>query len=66
MDMDLVVNIDVLKQENIKMNQEIENLKKKIEDNIVLIQQHCEHNYTKYYTYGEKPTRQCNICGVYA
>ena len=66
MDMDLVVNIDEIKEENLRIIKEIENLKKKIEDNIILMQQNCNHNFIKERVYGERPTSQCDICGLYA
>ena len=54
--MDLVINIDEIKEENLKMIKEIENLKKKIEDNINLIQQNLlsfvfdqNQNFYKYH-----------------
>ena len=64
--MDLVVNIDALKDENLRMNKEIENLKKKIEENIILMQQNCNHIFIKERVYGERPTSYCEICGLYA
>ena len=64
--MDLVINIDEKKDENLKMIKEIENLKKKIEDNIILMQQNCNHNFIKERVYGERPTSYCEICGLYA
>ena len=65
MDMDLEINIDTLIEDNIKMDKEIERLTQKIEENIKLIQQNCKHDYVTYYSYGEKPMRQCRICSVY-
>jgi hypothetical protein len=67
MDMDLVIDINALKDENLKMIKEIENLKKKIEDNINLMQQNCNHIFIKEErVYGERQTSHCNICGLYA
>ena len=64
--MDLVIDINALKNENLRMIKEIENLKKKIEDNINLIQQNCNHIFIKERVYGERPTSHCEICGLYA
>ena len=65
MDMDLVIDINALKDENLRMNKEIENLKKKIEENIILMQQNCNHIFIKERVYGERPTSYCEICGLY-
>ena len=65
MDMDLEINIDALKIENIKMDKEIERLTQKIEANIKLIQQNCKHDYITHHSYGERPSYQCRICSVY-